>query len=71
MEESVKNFEPKILARYIYGLANAFNKYYEKVPIALEPDFKIAFARIMLSKAVKDVMDIGMRTLGMIPLERM
>ena len=71
IEESVKNFEPKVLARYIYGLANAFNKYYEKVPIALEHDFKIAFARIMLSKAVKNVMDNGMRTLGMIPLEKM
>ena len=71
IEESVKNYEPKVLARYIYRLANVFNTYYEKVPIALERDMKVAFARIMLSKAVKAILDNGMRTLGMSPLERM
>jgi arginyl-tRNA synthetase len=71
MEESVKNYEPKVLARYIYKLANVFNTYYEKVPIVLERDIKVAYARIMLSKAVKSILDNGMRTLGMSPLERM
>lgn len=71
IEESVKNYEPKVLARYIYRLANVFNAYYEKVPIALEREMKVAFARIMLSRAVKTILDKGMRTLGMSPLERM
>lgn len=71
IEESVKNYEPKVLARYLYRLANVFNIYYEKAPIVKERDLKVAYARISLSMAVKIILDSGMRALGMSPLGRM
>ncbi|HEX9317998.1 MAG TPA: DALR anticodon-binding domain-containing protein, partial [Nitrososphaeraceae archaeon] len=71
VSEAVKNYEPKILVGYLHKLANLFNIYYEKVPIAKERDSRLARARITLTMAVRTIICSGLSALGMSPLERM
>ncbi len=71
VRDAVENFEPKTIARYLHCLATTFNIYYEKIPIAREPDSRIGHARISLVTGIKIILSNGLKALGITPLERM
>ena len=71
MEESTKTLDPKLVARYGYRLATAFNLFYEKAPVLKEKDNEIMHTRLAIVKAfgltLKNTLDI----LGITPLTKM
>ncbi|MGA8843606.1 MAG: arginine--tRNA ligase [Nitrososphaeraceae archaeon] len=69
--ETVKNVNPKLVAQYLYELADLFNTYYEKTPIMREKDLDISIARIGLTKATQLILAESLHLLGMIPLDKM
>ena len=69
--ETVKNVNPKLVAQYLYELADLFNTYYEKTPIMREKDLDISIARIGLTKATQLILAESLHLLGMVPLDKM
>jgi arginyl-tRNA synthetase len=71
LEESAKTLDPKLVARYAYRLATAFNLFYEKSPVLKEKDKQIMRTRLAIVKAfgltLKNTLDI----LGITPLTKM
>jgi arginyl-tRNA synthetase len=71
IEESVKTLNPKLLARYAYDLATAFNIFYEKVPVLREKNKETMFSRLALVKAFGVTLNNIFNVLGISALENM
>jgi arginyl-tRNA synthetase len=71
LEEAVKNLNPKLIAKYAYGLATVFNLFYEKVPVLREKDTQIMHARLTLVKAFGLTLRKALHLLGVTPLDKM
>jgi arginyl-tRNA synthetase len=71
IEETVKTLNPKLLARYAYDLATAFNIFYEKVPVLREKNKETMFSRLALVKAFGDTLKNIFNVLGISALENM
>jgi arginyl-tRNA synthetase len=71
ISETVKNTNPKLVAQYMYELAELFNTYYEKTPIMREKDKATSIARIGLTKATQLILAKSLELLGMVPLAKM
>jgi arginyl-tRNA synthetase len=71
MEDAVRSFSPKSLARYAYSLATSFNLFYEKVPVLKENDSNVRMARLGLVKAFGITLENSLKVLGMTALPRM
>ena len=67
---AVKNFDPSILANYLFDLAKAFSLFYEKLPV-LNADKEVKAARLLLIYDVKTILAIGLELLGIEVLEKM
>lgn len=63
-------YEPFFITRYIVGLAQEFNRFYHECPILVD-DVNLKKARLLLTKAVNDVLKAGMGLLGMESPEKM
>lgn len=61
VEEAALKYEPSVIARYVWGLATVFNKFYHDCNI-LNADKSIKEARLVLvfltQKIIKDAMDL-------------
>jgi arginyl-tRNA synthetase len=71
LEEAVKNLNPKLVAKYAYGLATEFNLFYEKVPVLQEKDTQTMHARLVLVKAFGLTIKKALNLLGVTPLDKM
>ena len=71
IEETVKTLNPKLLARYAYDLATAFNVFYEKVPVLREQNKEIMFSRLALVKAFGVTLNNIFNVIGISTLEKM
>lgn len=71
IEETVKTLNPKLLARYAYDLATAFNIFYEKVHVLREKDKETMFSRLALVKAFGVTLNNIFNVLGISALEKM
>nr|MDQ3970481.1 DALR anticodon-binding domain-containing protein [Thermoproteota archaeon] len=71
IEETVKTLNPKLLARYAYDLATAFNVFYEKVPVLREKNKETMFSRLALVKAFGVTLNNTFNVLGISALEKM
>jgi arginyl-tRNA synthetase len=71
IEETVRSLNPKLLARYAYDLATAFNVFYEKVPVLREKDEETMFSRLALVKAFGVTLNNIFNVLGISALEKM
>jgi arginyl-tRNA synthetase len=71
MEESAKTLDPKLVARYAYRLATAFNLFYEKSPVLKEKDKQIMRTRLAIVKAFGLTLKNTLDTLGITPLTKM
>ena len=70
VEKAYRELRPNVLTDYANELAQSFSKFYESSPI-MKADEKTRAARLMLVLAFKYVMGSVLKTLGIIPLERM
>ncbi|HKG88855.1 MAG TPA: arginine--tRNA ligase [Nitrososphaeraceae archaeon] len=71
IEETVKTLNPKLLAKYAYDLATAFNIFYEKVPVLREKNKETMFSRLALVKAFGVTLNNIFNILGISALEKM
>ena len=62
--------EPSIICSYLYELSQTFNAFYQNHRVIGDDD-KLTRARMLLIRAMRQVMSSGLQILGMIPLERM
>jgi arginyl-tRNA synthetase len=65
------NREPHEIARYLYGLASAFNAFYNKHTVVDPADPATTAARLATVRAAQVVLAIGLKLLGIRPLEFM
>ncbi len=70
IERSVDELAPSVLAKYLIGLAQSFNKFYSIEKINVE-DEKIRNTNFALAKSVRIVLNEGLRLLGIHYLEEM
>lgn len=66
----VETKESIILTNYLYSLTQKFARYYENVSILKETDDRPRNSRLALIRALKIVLENGMKILGVTPLER-
>jgi arginyl-tRNA synthetase len=71
IEETVKTFNPKLLAKYAYDLATAFNLFYEKVPVLKEENKEIMLLRLALVKSLGITLKNIFSLLGISALDKM
>jgi arginyl-tRNA synthetase len=71
LEESARMLDPKLIARYAYKLATAFNLFYEKVPVLKENDKEIMYSRLALVKAFGVSLKNVLNMIGVTPLNKM
>jgi arginyl-tRNA synthetase len=60
---AAKNYDPSIIAKYLFDLAQEFNDYYHEVPI-LKVDEATKLARLALIRSVAIVLENGLNLLG-------
>jgi arginyl-tRNA synthetase len=70
LEKSANELKPHILANYLYDLADAFNEFYQFLPV-LNAEEKIKNARIKLVESIRTVFKSGLYLLGIPILEKM
>ncbi len=70
VQNSVQNYKPHIIARYVYDLAQMFNDYYQKHKV-LTDDESITNARLVLIESVGQVLRNGLELLGIQAPRRM
>ena len=64
------NYRPHLIAVYLYELSKLFNEFYHKYNV-LKSEQKLRNARIDIVRATKQVLNNGLKLLGIEPLERM
>ncbi|MEM7813319.1 MAG: arginine--tRNA ligase [Candidatus Aenigmatarchaeota archaeon] len=70
LRRAAEDMRPHYVAGYLFSLADAFNKFYEVLPV-LRADSKTRAARLKLVRAVKAVLASGLGMLGITAPERM
>ncbi|MCJ7856144.1 arginine--tRNA ligase [Lachnospiraceae bacterium NSJ-143] len=68
--DAAEKYEPSIISRYLVDLSQAFNKFYHDNPIIVE-DKKVMAARLLIVKAVNNVLVKGLSLLGISAPEQM
>ncbi|OGH69336.1 MAG: arginine--tRNA ligase [Candidatus Magasanikbacteria bacterium RIFCSPLOWO2_02_FULL_44_11] len=71
LEKALEQYNPSVVARYCFDLAQAFNDFYAKCPILTDDDLTTSAARLALSQAVKNVLINGLSLLSISPVEEM
>lgn len=71
VEKSAMNFEPNLLANYLYDLAKMFNKYYHDVQILNETNTALIPSRLHLCRAIHIVIKNGLYLLNIPYVDRM
>jgi arginyl-tRNA synthetase len=71
VERGCANREPHEIAHYLYDLASAFNAFYNKHTVIDPADPATTRARLATVRATQAVLVIGLRLLGIRPLEFM
>ncbi len=71
IRESAEQMRPHVLANYLIRLCQAFNTFYQSVPVLSIKDEKTKKARLFLLKGVKQVIANSLDLLGIEYLERM
>jgi arginyl-tRNA synthetase len=70
-ERAAVDLNPAILCGYLHDLAQAYNTYYQDVPILRAEDPMTRRARLLLSEATRCVIARGCELLGIAMIERM
>ncbi|MCK5460138.1 hypothetical protein KAI52_03420 [Candidatus Parcubacteria bacterium] len=70
IKQAGKNYDPSILAKYLYGLAKIFHNFYHQSPV-LKIDKETKKARLLLIFCVAQVIKKGLDLLGIETMEEM
>jgi len=70
VNQAVQDYDPSILANYLFDLAKTFSVFYEKLPV-LKAEKKIKKARLLLINDVRIVLAKGLELLGIPAPEKM
>lgn len=68
---SAETCEPHRLCAYLFDLAGAFSTFFNACPVLQAPDAATRDARLRLCALTGRVLEDGLKTLGLVPLERM
>jgi len=68
---AAKDYSPHIIANYVIELAQAFNTFYNKLPVLKAETAELKNARLKLVEAARTVLKSGLQLLGIEALERM
>jgi arginyl-tRNA synthetase len=71
LAQSAKELSPYLLANYLYSLVKSYNSFYQDYPIMTEKENSIRSFRIQMSKLVAEIIEKGMKILGIEMPERM
>ncbi|MFW5760244.1 MAG: DALR anticodon-binding domain-containing protein, partial [Cyclobacteriaceae bacterium] len=71
LKEAADNYDPSVIAQYIFDLAKEYNRFYAEVSIFNETDNNLVSFRVALSKLVAETIKSGMLLLGIQVPERM
>ncbi len=71
VNESATIYEPALVTRYLQELAQLFNGYYQKHSILIEDDLELSNQRVALVAGVRQVLENGLRLLGIDAPQRM
>jgi arginyl-tRNA synthetase len=71
LEKSAKELRPHYVADYLHNLADAFNNFYQNVPVIKAETEGQRLARLKLTESVKTVLASGLRLLGIEAPEEM
>jgi arginyl-tRNA synthetase len=71
VEDSARNFSPKIIAKYCYELAVAFNSFYEHVKVLTAESEELVNARLCLVSSFKETLGGALSLLGIEAPNRM
>lgn len=69
-KKALEAYDPSVIAKYIFDLAQLFNRFYEKHSVIKAKDNVRAF-RVALIRSVGAVMERGLDLLGIEPVEHM
>ncbi|MEM3154110.1 MAG: arginine--tRNA ligase [Candidatus Woesearchaeota archaeon] len=64
IKDSVAQYKPHILAQYLIEFGRAFNEFYHKCPCAQEKDKDVQLARLTLIESSRQLLENGLRLLG-------
>jgi arginyl-tRNA synthetase len=64
LEQSATELSPYILANYLYSLVKSYNSFYQEYPIITEPEENSKIFRIQLSNITSNLIEKGMKILG-------
>jgi len=70
VKKAGESYDPAEIAKYLFELAQDFNDYYHSVPV-LKADEDIREARLAMLAAVSQVLENGLKVLGVEALEEM
>jgi arginyl-tRNA synthetase len=71
LNQAATEYNPSVIANYVYDLAKEFSQYYHDVPILKEEQKSLALFRLHLSKTIGDAIKSSMQLLGIEVPERM
>ena len=71
LDRAAKDLKPHYLADYLHGLADAFNNFYQNVPVIKAGTKGQKNARLKLTESVKTVLASGLQMLGIEAPEEM
>jgi arginyl-tRNA synthetase len=71
VEKGLKNYNPSVVTKYCFDLAQAFNEFYNRCPILNDADKELSKARLCLCEATKKVLVSGLDLLTIKTVEEM
>jgi len=71
LQEASREYDPSVIANFLYTLAKSFHRYYHDVPVLTATDPHIRSWRLRLISSVASVLEEGMKLLGVRMPERM
>lgn len=71
LEDAAETYNPAVVANYVYDLTKLFNQFYTECPILKEEHEPVKQLRIKLSETTAQIINSGMKCLGIKVPERM
>jgi arginyl-tRNA synthetase len=71
VKDAGDNLSPALIANYIYDLTKEFNQFYHDYPILKAEDSNVRNFRLIVSKVTGNIIESGMKLLGIDVPERM
>lgn len=71
VEDAASEYSPHKICQYLFGLSQAFNAFYQEIPVLQEEDKDLRVMRLSLVTAVSQVLKNGLGLLGIEVLEEM